>query len=153
MSYKSIPDHPNYEVSKEGNVRRKGKTNHLIPWSHRSGHLYVAMDKKKRQVHHLVLLAHGYPRPDGHECCHKDGNPTNNHLDNLEWGTRKKNIMDYIKHNGRHMAKNSTSFDVARKIKEEHDGKFGTGVRLAKKYGVSVYTVSEIRKGRTFKYI
>lgn len=153
MSYKTIPDHPCYEVSKCGKVRRKGKLQDLKPWKHKSGHLYLRLNGKTIQVHRLVLLAHGYPRPEGYECCHLDGNPQNNHLDNLVWGTRRDNIFDYIRHHGKHMKKNATKAEIAKKIKEEHDGKFGTGVRLAKKYGVSVFTVSEIKKGKTFKYV
>lgn len=153
MEYKTIPSHPNYEASSCGFIKMKKKSTPLTPWHHRSGHLYVALNKKKRQVHHLVLEAFGVDRPDGYECCHKDGNPKNNRLDNLEWGTRQKNILDYIRHNGRHMVKNATSVEVARKIKEEHDGKHGTGARLAKKYNVSVYTVSEIKQGKTFRYL
>lgn len=153
MEYRTIPDHPRYEASSCGKIKMKKKQSHLNPWSHKSGHLYVKLDGKSRQVHHLVLSAFGVVRPSNCECCHKDGNPKNNSLANLEWGTRLKNIMDYIKHNGSHMVKNATKVDVARKIKEEHDGKRGTGKMLAEKYGVSVYTVSEIRTGKTFKYL
>ena len=153
MIYKIIPDHPCYEASDCGDVRRRGKTNNLKPWVHKSGHLYLRLDGKSRQVHHLILSSHGYSRPENYECCHKDGNPQNNNINNLEWGTRQKNIFDYIKHKGKHMVKNATSVEIAMKIKNEHDGKFGTGKRLAEKYKVSVYTVSEIKNNKTFKYL
>lgn len=153
MDYKSIQSHPQYEASSIGDIRRIGKEFPLKPWRHSSGHLYVKLNNKSRQVHHLVMESHGKPRIDGLECRHMDGDPSNNNIENLEWGTRSENIMDFINHNGKSTAPRSTSISIAMKIKQEHDGKFGTGKRLAEKYGVSVFTVSEIRTEKTFKYL
>jgi hypothetical protein len=49
-------------------------------------------------VHVLVLLAFRGPRPPGHECRHLDGDPKNNNLSNLEWGTRRVNTGDRLRH-------------------------------------------------------
>jgi hypothetical protein len=49
-------------------------------------------------VHRLVLETFAGPNPDGMECCHNDGNASNNRLDNLRWDTRKANIHDAIRH-------------------------------------------------------
>jgi len=149
-----IPTHPLYEASRDGMVRRIGKLNALKPWTHKSGHLYLRLNKKTRQVHHLIIEAFGTPKEHpSHEVRHLNGVPSDNRIDNLEWGTRKQNIFDYIELKGRHMCRNATSAEIAKSIKLEHDGKFGTGVRLSKKYGVSIHTVSEIKKGKTFKYL
>jgi hypothetical protein len=153
MCYTSIPGFEKYEVSSCGQVRRKGKNSPLSPWRHKSGHLYVRIGGKSKQVHHLVMEAHGKPKQEGMECRHLDGNPENNRIENLTWGSRFENIMDFINKNGKHMVTNATSVETAKKIKSEHDGKRGTGKRLAQKYGVSVFTVSEIRTQKTFKYL
>ena len=42
-------------------------------------------------VHRLVLESFVGLRPAGLECNHKDGNPSNNCLDNLEWVTADRN--------------------------------------------------------------
>jgi hypothetical protein len=53
---------------------------------------------KKFDVHKLVLTAFRGPRPAEKECRHLDGNPSNNALSNLEWGTREENQNDRRKH-------------------------------------------------------
>lgn len=68
-----------------------------------TGHLYVSLFKKgihkKYFTHRLVLETFIGPCPPGMECRHLDGNPKNNRLDNLKWGTRSENCQDAIKHN------------------------------------------------------
>jgi hypothetical protein len=44
------------------------------------------------KVHHAVLEAWGFPRPNGYECDHINGNYTDNRLANLEWVTRGENV-------------------------------------------------------------
>lgn len=36
--------------------------------------------------------------PEGFQCCHNDGNPANNKLENLRWDTPKNNTADKRKH-------------------------------------------------------
>lgn len=49
-------------------------------------------------VHHLVLKAFVGPKPEGMECRHLDGNPANNRLSNLCWGTPRENQADKARH-------------------------------------------------------
>ena len=49
-------------------------------------------------VHKLVLETFVGPRPDGYVCRHLNGNPLDNRLDNICWGTPKENAQDSIKH-------------------------------------------------------
>lgn len=49
-------------------------------------------------VHVEVLKAFVGPAPAGFECCHNDGNPANNVLENLRWDSRKNNHADKIAH-------------------------------------------------------
>jgi hypothetical protein len=49
-------------------------------------------------VDRLVLEAFAGPCPEGLECCHNDGDPANNRLENLRWDTRKANVEDSRRH-------------------------------------------------------
>lgn len=66
------------------------------------GRVRVSLSKnskvKYRFIHSLVLLAFVGKRPNGFECCHIDGNPSNNNLTNLYYGTRSDNIADAKRH-------------------------------------------------------
>lgn len=77
----------------------------------KNGYLAIVLhkggDTKTKYVHRLVLESFTGPAPEGMECLHIDGDKTNNHLDNLRWGTRQENILDIVRH-GRHHNANKT---------------------------------------------
>ena len=54
--------------------------------------------KTIRRVHQLILEAFVGPRPKGYETRHLDGDPVNNHLANLCYGTHSENQQDSIRH-------------------------------------------------------
>ena len=102
-TWKVIPGYEGlYEVSDQGNVRtfRRGANGRLLkPGRMPQGHLSVALGRGNSQcVHKLVLLTFVGPAPDRHECCHNNGNPADNRLENLRWGTRSDNIRDAVRH-------------------------------------------------------
>lgn len=91
---------------RSGHVRRKsGRI--LSPWAAESGHLHLHLRvngvRRHAPVHVLVLTAFTGPRPAGLESLHDDGDPTNNRLANLAWGTRSQNRLDAVRH-GTHNA-------------------------------------------------
>ena len=60
---------------------------------------------RQRFVHRVVLEAFVGPRPEGMECRHLDGNPLNNRLENLCWGTPSENAWDRVHHGNHFQAK------------------------------------------------
>lgn len=110
--WKDIPNYEGiYEVSINGSVRTvKGKTTQSTlhgerVWKQRvlksktdkKGYKRVVLykDKKSKQylIHRLVALAF-IPKVKGKEFInHRDGNPSNNHVVNLEWCDHKENLM------------------------------------------------------------
>ena len=102
-----------YEVSNHGRVRSVDRTitdKHGNRRRHSgrvlklatspTGHLKVnlGLDNPAKLVHRIVLEAFVGPAPEKHECCHRDGNPANNHLENLRWDTRAENNFDRVRH-------------------------------------------------------
>ena len=60
--------------------------------------LYSQGKEKRRYVHSLVAEAFIGTRPKGMEVCHNDGDPANNHLDNLRYDTHSDNMLDSVRH-------------------------------------------------------
>ena len=61
------------------------------------GYKRVRLSLERKQwrvmVHVLVLLAFVGPRPEGYDANHIDGDKANNAVHNLEWVTRRENIL------------------------------------------------------------
>lgn len=49
-------------------------------------------------VHRAIAEAFFGPCPDGMQCRHLDGNPRNNAVENLAWGTPEENHADKVAH-------------------------------------------------------
>lgn len=97
-----------YDVSDDGKVRRIPGTpaypagnRELKPWTGTTGYLHVSLYKDgkpaKFRVNRLVALAFLGPA-NGLHACHGDGNPMNNTLANIRWGTRSENMLDAVAH-------------------------------------------------------
>jgi len=109
---KTIPDYPNYAITQSGKVwvkirydgqGRKAGGKWLRPAPCKRGNYPVVTLSKNNNkrtfcIHTLVLEAYIGKRPVGKECRHLDGNPQNNNLDNLCWGTHSENMLDRALH-------------------------------------------------------
>ncbi|MGG0891665.1 NUMOD4 domain-containing protein [Cytobacillus horneckiae] len=84
-----------------GNQLRKGKV--LSSCIDTRGYVSVKLYKGNRcktiNVHRLVCLAFIPSEDVGLHVNHKDGDRTNNNVENLEWCTRRENVLHAIKHN------------------------------------------------------
>jgi hypothetical protein len=147
-----------YEVSNFGNIKTV-KTGHLKKPSlnKKDNRLHIALWKNNIQTmtkpHRLVLLAFVGPPPAGHECCHNDGNPSNNNLTNLRWDTASNNQRDRVKHG----TSNRGERCGAAKLTEEQALKIISDPRpqsqIAKDYGVLQNTISRIKTGRRWAHL
>lgn len=92
-----------YEVSNQGNIRRKGKNKNKVHVLDKDGyyvHIFSCSGKRTNvMVHQLVAEAFNGPRPIGLVTRHRDGVPTNNFPSNLVYGTPAQNSQDMINHN------------------------------------------------------
>lgn len=93
-----------YEVGKDGSVwslnyQRTGQRKQMTPTPcDKYGHLKVGLWKEGKRktcgVHQLVLNAY-LPKPsEDLEVLHKNSKPSDNRLENLEWGTHMQNMND-----------------------------------------------------------
>ena len=105
-----------YEVSSHGRVRSvdrtvtrsDGKVHRYkgkvlsAGLSKRGGYplvsLYTQGKNQSHYVHSLVAEAFIGSQTEGTHVCHYDGDPTNNHLDNLRYGTPSENKLDQVLH-------------------------------------------------------
>jgi hypothetical protein len=103
-------------------------------------------------VHQLVLQAFDGKCPPGMECRHLDGDPLNNNLENLAWGTHKANMADKKRHG---TSRNGTTKLHASDIADIREArKRGVSARLlALLYEVTEDTITEITCGRTWKHV
>lgn len=79
-------------------VRRRGKV--ISPQKDKRGYVYVNIccggKNNFKQVHRLVALA--FVDGDCSLCVnHKDGDPSNNHFQNLEWLTHSENVAHAVR--------------------------------------------------------
>lgn len=154
--WRPIAGFPKYEVSSAGRVRSPRCI--LKPTPTASGHLNVGLwrngERAMRLVHRLALEAFSGPPGRGQECRHLDGNPGNNHQDNLRWGTRKENGEDKVMHGkslrGRRHPNAKLTKEAVHEIRSASG--YGWNTALAEKFGVSRTLVSAVRHGRAWAW-
>ena len=164
--WRTIDNFPMYEVSNKGRVRswknnkwgRSQKPRLLKLARNAKGYPRVQLtrvDGKKKSwfVHKAVLTAFVGPRPFGMQCCHGDGNPQNNCIENLRYDTIKNNHLDKKIH-GTHLEGDShgmsklTSSDVLAIVKDSRTQRV-----IAAEYGVSQSQVNAMKTGRTWSSV
>lgn len=123
---------------------------------HRKLVLWANGKPRSRTVHQLVAEAFIGPRPPGYETCHGDGNPTNNHVSNLRYGTHAENVADKLRHetqprgegHGRNRLSESDVHEVRRLLAAGETVK-----SVAARYGVSYGAINGIRRGKNWGWL
>lgn len=168
--WRPVPDVPGYSVSDRGRVRsedrmiwtlqgpkrRKGRV--LSPVKAGAGYLTVALGTYRRDyVHRLVLEAFLGPCPEGEECRHLDGDPRNNRLDNLAWGTPEENSADKVRHGTHNQGERNpqarlTAAEV-RRIRRLRADQGLSLYKLADLFDVSPMTVCRVVNRKTWRHV
>lgn len=169
-----------YEVSDQGRVRsldrvvvqaiargpdrsrtvsRRMRGRMLRPVKAKSGgYLRVSLSSgmsgsRIRKIHQLVCEAFVGPCPEGQMPLHGDGDPTNNRLSNLRYGTGCDNVADAMAHGTFVLGEDRPQA----KITEADAGAIKALLptvsmgRLGRMFGISTSAVAQIRDGVTWK--
>jgi predicted XRE-type DNA-binding protein len=164
--WRDIPEYEGlYQVSNHGKIRniKKGYFGRFLKGSiDKDGYITVGLRKegkgKYNKVHRLVLTVFDRPPKPGEECNHKDGNKSNNFIENIEWCTHLQNMQHKENVLGKHtrgenqVTHKLTEHDVKEirvLIKEEKL----TQKQIAGRYGVHQSVISSIKFGRTWKHL
>jgi len=176
-SFKNIPGYKGYyKVDTYGNVlsairkpitkagRKSEKKEILLVWNfgkkkkYPSVALSVNRVSKRYPVHRLVYWSHVGRIPKGKEINHKDGNPNNPELSNLELVTRSENMLHAYK-TGLCKPKLGTDAPIAKlnEIKVREIRKLAdSGIKqdtIAKMFEIHQTNVHYILSGKTWSHV
>jgi len=174
-TWKPVRGFENYLVSNLGNVK---SIQRVVYYS--NGHRALRKERIKKQrttwngrkeiqlhddgvskfflVHRLVAFAFLGDPPDKYEVNHKDGNPLNNNLSNLEWVSRSYNnhhswVIGLKNQDGvKNPSSKLTNEDVI-VIKNLLKGGVLSQVQIAEKFKVSSSLISQIHSRRIWDHI
>ena len=150
--FRDIPGYPDYQVSNYGRVlSNRGSSPKYIGSITKNGRPMVTLTKAVNQhatftIHQLVADAF-LDQPEGLIIRHKDGDPSNNHVSNLEFGTLSDNTQDRIQHgtNG-----NKLTLRKVRIIRGLRKLGF-TNKRLQEIFGVSKKCITRVCQRKTWR--
>lgn len=140
------------------------KHRYVGDYGHYGYALKINGETKELLAHQLVLrLFVGPPPTAQHECRHLNGDPTDNKVVNLAWGTRQENADDRVLHNTNTCGSRSgmaklTEKEVVRikrrwlKVKDTRTY-FNFSVEAADKFDVSHGTIDAILRGKTWNHV
>lgn len=160
--FKPITGYPRYSISMDGLIRKEGRRGRVMYYRGklgRNGYVYASLTLdgigKQFLMHRLVLEMWVGPCPEGYEACHRNGDRTDNRLDNLYWGTRSTNMQDAVTHGtlsalsiGEHHNTAKYSDTLVATLRAEPYTGYGFYQRMADKYGLPYRTVHWLYRER-----
>lgn len=175
--YKEIDGYPGYRVGDDGSIQSHWRSSRWgrvftkdwhpmkpsVKKDRTPGRAYMYLnlvkDGKARtfRVHRLVLTAFVGPCPEGMETRHINGNPMDNRLENLAWGTPEQNREDnhrlktYQK-GGKHSQAKLTEEQVVEIRRLYATGKL-LQREIADRFSISVSCISPIVNKKTWTHV
>jgi len=156
-----------YAIGDRGTVLsyKSGQPIALKPRYNKDGYIHVALRIGGKAYEFLVnrlVAEHFIPNPHGLPTVnHKDGNKTNNRVDNLEWATRSEQMYHAYEHrlkrpvaghkNGNSVLTEGDVREIRRRYKSRSKQ---NGMRaLAREYGVSESVIDRIVRGVSYRNV
>lgn len=138
-----------YEVSDTGEIRHARTGRVRKPKRSPQGYLQVTLWVDGRfvyeYVHRAVLKTFVGPCPPGMETRHLDGDPANNRLTNLQWGTPAENSSDTRRHNRFATGERNGQAKLTSQQREAVLRASGLHREIAARYGITRQRVGQIK--------
>ena len=170
--WKPIPGYEDYAVSNMGRVRsskqlkRYGYPVLIKPVASKGYHRVSLMEPSKRNgkswyklhfIHTLVLITFVRAAREGEQALHGNGNPQDNRLTNLRWGSAWENSQDKVKHGTmvkgtQHHATYLSEEQVVAIWKEVRTTP-KTYTQIARDFGTTKHVVSRISRRQTWQHV
>jgi hypothetical protein len=173
--WRDIPEYEGfYQASNYGRIKSlsryvvSGKSRRFIEGRIRKqrkdlkGYLSLSLHKNKKEksfkVHRIVLTVFDRPPKEGEEGNHKDGNKSNNYLENIEWVTHKQNCEHRDNILGKHQrGENNNQAELT----EEQIKGIGILLKegkllqkeIAEKFNVSGMNIGRIKTGKLWSHV
>lgn len=146
--YIIINEFNNYAISNLGNIKNIKKGNILTPYLNANGYLTYTFCqdgiKKTFRIHRLVAL-YFIDNPNNLPYVnHKDGDKTNNKVENLEWCTAKEND-NHARNTG---LKNQEKPVIAEKVETKETLVFKSVTEAGAILGINTGTISKVLNGK-----
>ena len=146
--YIVINEFDNYAISNLGNIKNIKKGNILTPYLNTNGYLTYTFCqngvKKTFRLHRLVAL-YFIDNPNNLPYVnHKDGDKTNNKVENLEWCTAKENDA----HARSSRLKNQEKPIIAKNIETNETLTFKSITEAGAFLGINKGTISKVLNGK-----
>ncbi|ADL50541.1 HNH endonuclease [Clostridium cellulovorans] len=165
---KAIPGYHGYYATEDAQIISiRSGTERILSQRMHKGYLHVQIrkgigrdTKVKVPVHQLVLATFkGQRKSNELVCRHLNGNPLDNRIENLEWGTVKDNCNDSIRHGTaaclrqgeKHPCskiKNSTVVEIKHLINEGLSNR-----AIADMFSLKTYNINDIRAGKAWSHL
>jgi len=152
-----------YEVSNVGRVRTVNSGYIFDAKPTQRGYIRVTLRKDGKKssqfVHVLMLEAFIGPRPDGMVTNHKNGNKSDNCLENLEWTTQKHNVHHAIELGnfftpvGEQHGESKLTAKQVKKIRRQFAMGKHTKAALGRQFGVSEVLIGLIVRRQAWKHL
>lgn len=156
-----VPDYPGYYADSEGQIwsDRRGPLHRMRGFASARGYKGTLLRRGGVSVmarfHQLVCAAWHGPCPEGMECRHLDGNPANNHPENLEWSTHLVNMGDRERHGTLRRGEDSPVAKLTEREVQAIRERAASGEPyslIAADFGIATNTARQIAAGRSWKH-
>ena len=166
VEFREVPGYPGYAVGDDGSIWGMRSRHGPLPWRKLSPHkkrggyrrIYLYRDAKRSipRLSCLILEAFVGPRPPGMQCCHNDGNTSNDRLSNLRWGTPKDNAGDRRQHGRDTVGEKNGQSRLTEKQVREIRSLYGDGIainEIARRFAIKHETARMIIRRIRWKHI